>query len=47
MEIAQHTQSHLFAIVCDRGEDGTKSLKAHGNVQKVSSKEEVVIVTQD
>lgn len=42
-----HTRSHLFAVVCDRGKDGTKRLKPHGNVQKVSSKEEVVIVTQN
>lgn len=38
--------AHLFPIVCDRGQDGTKCLKSHGNIQKVSSKEEVVIVTQ-
>lgn len=38
---------YLFAIVCDWGENSTQCLKAHGNVQKMGSKEEVVIVTQN
>lgn len=45
--VPPHTHSHLFAIVCDRGKDSPKRLKTHGNVQKVSGKEEVVIVTQN
>ncbi len=41
-----HSHTHLFPIVSDRGKDGAKCLKAHGDVQKVGSKEEVVIMTQ-
>lgn len=42
-----HTFTHLFPVVCDRGKDGAKCLKAHGDVQKVGSEEKVVIMTQD
>lgn len=38
---------HLFAIVRDRWKDGAESLEAHGNVQQMGGKEEVVVVTQD
>lgn len=38
---------HLFAVVRDRGEDGAKGFEAHGDVQQVSSKEEVVVVAED
>lgn len=31
----------------DRGEDGAKSLEAHGDVQQVSSEEEVVEVSEN
>ena len=30
-----------------RGEDGAQGLKAHGDVQQMSSEEEVVVVSQD
>ena len=33
--------------MCYRGKDGTKCLKAHGDIQKVGSEEEVVIMTQN
>lgn len=33
--------------MCDRGQDGTKRLEAHCDVQKMGRKEEVVIVTQN
>lgn len=38
---------HLFAVVCDRGEDGAKGLEAHGDVQQVGRKEEVVEVSKN
>lgn len=38
---------HLFAVVCDRGEDGAEGFEPHGDVQQMSSKEEVVVVAQD
>lgn len=37
----------LLSVVCDRGQDGTKGLKAHGNVQEMGSKEEVVKVSKN
>lgn len=33
--------------MCDGGEDGAEGLEPHGDVQQVSSEEEVVVVTQD
>lgn len=42
-----NTRTDLFSIVCDGGKNGTECLKAHGDVQKVGSKEEVVIMTQN
>lgn len=33
--------------MCDRGEDGAKGFEAHGDVQQVSGKEEVVVVAED
>lgn len=41
----RHT--HLFAIVSDWGQDGPESLEAHGDVQQVSSEEEVVKVSKN
>lgn len=38
---------HLFAIVCDGGQDGAEGLEAHGDVQKMCGEEEVVVVAQD
>lgn len=38
---------YLFAVVSDRGEDGAKGLEAHGDVQQVSSEEEVVEVSEN
>lgn len=37
----------LLAIVCDRGQDGPQGLEAHGDIQQVSSEEEVVIMSQN
>ena len=37
----------LFAVVRHRGQDGAQGLEAHGDVQQVSSKEEIVVVSQD
>lgn len=37
----------LFAIVSDGGYDGRQGLEAHGDVQQVSSEEEVIVVSQD
>lgn len=37
----------LFAIVSHRREDGPQGLEAHGNVQQMSSKEEVIVMSQD
>lgn len=31
----------------DGGEDGAKCLKAHGDVQQMGGKEEVIVVAQD
>lgn len=45
-QICKCTNTHLFAIMCDRGEDGTKCLETHSDIQKVGSKEEVVIMSQ-
>ena len=39
--------TYLLAVVGDRRQDGAKGLEAHGDVQQVGSKEEVVVVTQD
>ena len=38
---------YLFAVVRHRGQDGAEGLEAHGDVQQVSSEEEVVVVSQD
>lgn len=38
---------YLFAVVSDRGQDGAKGLEAHGDVQQVSSEEEVVEVSEN
>lgn len=37
---------HLFAIVGDRGQNGSQGFDTHGDVQKMSSKEEVVVVSK-
>lgn len=37
---------YLFAVVCDRGQDGSESLETDGNIQQVSRKEEVVEVAK-
>lgn len=37
---------YLFAIVSNRRQDGPQGLKAHGYVQQMSSKEEVIVVAQ-
>lgn len=37
----------LFTIVSHRREDGPQGLEAHGNVQQMSSKEEVIVMSQD
>lgn len=39
--------THLFAVVSDRGQDGPEGLEAHGDVQQVSSKEEVIKVAKN
>lgn len=36
----------LLAVVSDGGQDGAKGFDTHGNVQEVSSEEEVVVVPQ-
>lgn len=38
---------YLFAVVSDGGEDGAQRLEAHGDVQQVGSKEEVVEVAEN
>jgi len=38
---------HLFAVMRDRGEDGAQRLEAHGDVQQMSSEEEVVVMAED
>lgn len=38
--------SDLFSIVSDRGQDGAQGFDTHGNVQEMSSKEEVVVVSK-
>lgn len=40
------SRSDLFAVVSDRGQDGAQGFHTHGDVQEMSSKEEVVIVSQ-
>lgn len=47
MLFAHHTAVYLFPIVGNRGQDGSQGLEAHGNVQEVGCKEEVVVVSQD
>lgn len=37
----------LFAIVSHRREDGPQGLEAHGNIQQMSGKEEVIVMSQD
>jgi len=37
----------LFAIVSHRRQDGPQGLKAHRNVQQMSSKEEVIVMPQN
>lgn len=37
----------LLAIVSDGGQDSTKGLEAHGDVQEMGSKEEVVEVSKN
>lgn len=44
---AEYVAVYLFAIVCDWGQNGTQCLEAHGDVEQMGSKEEVVVVTQD
>ena len=39
-------RQHLFPVVGDRGQDGAQRLDAHGDIQQVSSEEEVVVVSQ-
>lgn len=39
--------TYLLAIVSDRWQDGAKGLESHGDVQQVSSKEEVVEVSKN
>lgn len=39
--------THLFAIMSDWGQDGPEGLKAHGDVQQVSSEEEVIKVSKN
>lgn len=39
--------THLFAIVSDWGQDGPEGLEAHGDVQQVSSEEEVIKVSKN
>lgn len=38
---------YLLAVVSDRRQDGTKGLEAHGDVQQVSSEEEIVEVSEN
>ena len=37
----------LFPVVGDRGQNGAEGLDAHGDVQEMNGKEEVVEVSQD
>lgn len=39
-------RAHLFAVVSDRGQNGAQSFDTHGDVQKMASKEEVVVVSE-
>lgn len=39
--------AHLFAVVSDGGEDGAQGFEPHGDVQEMSSKEEIVVVAED
>lgn len=39
--------SYLLAVVSDRGQDSAERLEAHGDVQQMSSKEEVVEVSKN
>lgn len=39
--------TYLFAIVGHRREDGPQGLEAHGNVQQMSGKEEVIVMSQN
>lgn len=38
---------HLFAIVSDRRQDGAEGFDTHGDVQKMSGKEEVVVMSKE
>lgn len=38
---------HLFAVVCDRWQDGAQGFEAHGDVKQMGSKEEVIVVAKD
>lgn len=40
-------RSHLLPVVSDRRQDGAERLDAHGDVQQMSSKEEVVEVPKN
>lgn len=39
--------TYLLAVVSDRRQDGTQGLDAHGDVQQMSSEEEVVEVSKN
>lgn len=39
--------SYLFAIMSNWRQDSSQGFEAHSNVQQVSSKEEVVVVSKD
>lgn len=39
--------THLLAVVCDRRQDGAERLEAHGDVQQMGGKEEVVEVAKN
>lgn len=36
----------LFAVVSNRGQDGAQGFDTHGNVQEMTSEEEVVVVSE-
>lgn len=40
-------ETYLLAIVSHRREDGPQGLDAHGNVQQMSGKEEVIVMSQN
>lgn len=40
-------RAHLLPVVSDRRQDGAERLEAHGDVQQMSSKEEVVEVSKN